>query len=198
MKKRNSIALLFILLTILLMGGCGWTSEIGADSSSEPVEDTASTTEPVNAQILGNEENNHQSTVDLDICGEYVTFPCKVNELGANVVLKEGLYFEDQDYTLYYLYTFDENLICTIFLDGKQQSPPSDCLVRTIIFDNDSSLITLAGFQGASEATFIEELGVPDIYNEGYIEYNSGNILLSVLFDDENGLPKHTTISLLE
>lgn len=195
--KKQAIAAFLVLLAIPLMSGCGKTNEMGTVSLTETATETATVVEPNTEQMSENEENIFPSMLSLELCGESFTFPCKIKDFGADISLKEGFYFEDQDYTVCDLYTSDDKLICTVFLNGKQQNNPAEQLVCGITFDSKDTLIALTGLQEAAEEAFIETFGEPDIHNDGYIEYNSGRILLSVLFDDETGRPKHTMISLI-
>ena len=196
MKKQAIMAFLG-LLAVHLMGGWGKTSELGTVSLIETATEAALVTKPNTELMPENEENVFPSTLNLEFCGESLTFPCKIRDFGADISLKEGFYFEDQDYTVCDLYTSDDRLICTAFLNGKQQNDPAEQLVCGITFDSKDTLIALTGLQEAAEGKFIETFGEPDIHNDDYIEYNSGKILLSVLFDDETGRPKHTMISLV-
>ena len=195
--KKQAIMTFLVLLSVHLISGCGKTNEMGTVSLTETATETATVVEPNTEQMSENEENIFPSMLSLEFCGESLTFPCKIKDFGADISLKEGFYFEDQDYTVCDLYTSDDKLICTVFLNGKQQNNPAEQLVCGITFDSKDTLIALTGLQEAAEEAFIETFGEPDIHNDGYIEYNSGRILLSVLFDDETGRPKHTMISLI-
>ena len=195
--KKQAIMTFLVLLSVHLISGCGKTNEMGRVSLTETATETATVVEPNTEQMSENEENIFPSMLSLELCGESHTFPCKIKDFGADISLKEGFYFEDQDYTVCDLYTSDDKLICTVFLNGKQQNNPAEQLVCGITFDSKDTLIALTGLQEAAEGAFIETFGEPDIHNDGYIEYNSGKILLSVLFDDETGRPKHTMISLV-
>lgn len=176
--------LLGLLTTAVLLSGCGKTTENTSDTIKE-TDTTGSITSSINKE-------ESDPVIEIGVSGEILTFPFKYEELDKLIDLSDcqNVYFEEKGFSVCNVYQGMDR-ICTLFVEGDVSEHTSETLVTMIsIEDPKNGIFTLNGLQDGMIEDFKSIFGESETESDTLYEHSWGNIILSVLFDNETGKAK--------
>ena len=180
MKNKLLPFLLLLFCSFNAVSGCGRDKTSKKDvSTSDSIHVQQNTTD------TNKVENEKSDITNISICGNTFVFPFKFGELGNDYKLENGVYYSDEDYTLYDMYN-SKDYICTIAIEGDKTDNNSEkkvVLVDAKSPENDYIKINGLDYKTSIE-DFVSSFGETNIQTESYLEYKKDNIILSLLFDD--------------
>ncbi len=180
MKNKLLPFLLLLFCSVNAVSGCGRDKTSKKDvSTSDSIHVQQNTTD------TNKVENEKSDITNISICGNTFVFPFKFGELGNDYKLENGVYYSDEDYTLYDMYN-SKDYICTIAIEGDKTDNNSE--KKVVLVDAKSPKNDYIKINGLDYKTSIEDFassfGETIIQTESYLEYKKDNIILSLLFDN--------------
>lgn len=180
MKNKLLPFLLLLFCSFNAVSGCGRDKTSKKDvSASDSIHVQQNTTD------TNKVENEKSDITNISICGNTLVFPFEFGELGNDFKLENGVYYSDEDYTLYDMYN-SKDYICTIAIEGDKTDNNSEkkvVLVDAKSPENDYIKINGLDYKTSIEG-FVSSFGETSIQTESYLEYKKDNIILSLLFDN--------------
>lgn len=180
MKNKLLPFLLLLFCSFNAVSGCGRDKTSKKDvSASDSIHVQQNTTD------TNKVENEKSDITNISICGNTFVFPFKFGELGNDYKLENGVYYSDEDYTLYDMYN-SKDYICTIAIEGDKIDNNSEkkvVLVDAKSPENDYIKINGLDYKTSIEC-FVSSFGETSIQTESYLEYKKDNIILGLLFDN--------------
>ena len=180
MKNKLLPFLLLLFCSFNAVSGCGRDKTSKKDvSASDSIHVQQNTTD------TNKVENEKSDITNISICGNTLVFPFKFGELGNDFKLENGVYYPDDDYTLYDMYN-SKDYICTIAIEGDKTDNNSE--KKVVLVDAKSPKNDYIKINGLDYKTSIEDFassfGETSIQTESYLEYKKDNIILGLLFDN--------------
>lgn len=180
--------IILLLLSSLLLSGCGETGTIQGNSVSD---ETSSATET----LQGTKAAFDEIAASISIDGQDYSLPCKVKDLNSKYTIKDGKYYDDDECTYFSVFSGDEALFA-IWVNGDystEDAPEPDAVISRILISRDTSENVSFNIMGITEDStnkdILEILGTPnDTYTDSSYRYVYENNICFFAFNDNDSI----------